>query len=315
MLSFCRLHARCALGWCRQIALLLVLASPAILRAQTATLHLSLLPRDSHGWIQLRGRAFESNAVITIDASSNLVDWRQIAVLHASDFDFLDPASSTLNQRFYRFRVAPITATNDWKNQVANVYEPFARGNGSERWVKFAIATADPTRVLYADANRYTFHYNLVSARMEPFVGISPAEFDQISQFNAQHELVLGTVLYPGTQVREYGIQFVSHDPLPRELVRDLFELVKSTVVPDSFESPVFQAFYVPTFEQLALAQTERDYFASNGIPVTTADRWAGGDLCYSKGWALGTLKFFSATNVPYAYANGQLLPRDILIT
>lgn len=290
-----------------------IIASTCFVAAEG--LRLSLLPRDQHGWIRVQG-GDTTNQLVTLSASSNLLDWQVIAVMHANRFEFADPSTGSLNQRFYKVEAAPINATNDWKNQLAHPFETFnSSGDQTPRWVKFAISLDDPVRVFYADSHRFTFHYDFVTARLEPFIGITPAEFDHISQLNTNRELVLGTVLNPGLRT-EYGIQFVSRETLPREMVRELFELVKSTIVipPDTADGPV-QAFYIPAFEQLAVARENSAYFASNGIPISSAERWLSGNVCYSKGWGLGTLKFFEATNVPAAYAAGRLRPQDILIT
>jgi len=271
-------------------------------------LRLSLLPGNEHGWIRVQGGE-TTNQLITLNASSNLLDWQIIAVSHGSNFTFLDPITPRLSQRFYRFDARPLRTTNDWKNQLQFPSDPFARyQGGAQNWVKFAIPLHDPARVFFADSTRFTFHYDFATARLEPFIGISPEEFERISQRNTNRELVVGSVLYP-YRGNEYGIQFVSHDPLPKELVRDLFELVKSTIT-DAEAQP----FYIPTFEQSAGAQAERAYFESNGISLNSAERWAGGDICYSSGWAIGQLKFFAATNVAGAYADGRLSPNDILI-
>jgi len=296
-----------------------LMGTVSVLFAQSTLdpLKLTLLPHDTNGWIHVHGRAFDSNSLVTVSASSNLVNWQTIAVLHAGSFDFFDPASATLGQRFYRFETDFLRATNDWKNQLSLPYDPFYLGiSGPQQWTKFAILADDPTRVFYADSHRFTFHYDFATARLEPFLGMMPGEFDAVSQFNSNRAVILGTILVPGYPRTEYGIQFVSQDPLSRETIRDLFALVKSTIVPDpTYPDGPVQAFYIPTFEQLAVAQTNAGFFASHGIPVSAVDRWIGGDVCYSGGWALGTLKFFSATNVVAAYADGRLGPADILVT
>ncbi len=293
--------------------MLVIFAVGALVPAQAGeALRLRLLRGEPGGWARVRGDGAGTNQLLTLHASSNLVDWPSIAVLHGDSFEFADPASARLPRRFYRMSAAPLAPTNDWKNQIMCPYEPFALSSDTgEYWVKFAILLPDPTRVFYADAHRYRFHYDFATARLEPLLGISPADLERISFYNQGREVALGTVLFPYYPRDEYGIQFISRDPLPRELVRDLFELVRSTVIGEAG----VRAFYIPTFEQAAATHAEGEFFASNGIPVSSAERWVGGDICYSSGWALGTLKFFSATNVAAAYADGRLRPQDILIT
>ena len=297
----------------RAIAVTFLLAFSAPLLAQP---RLSIESTNEYNWMRVRATDAGENQLLTLHASSNLVDWRSIAAMHGSSFVFADPATLAFRQRFYRLNAAPLTLTNDWKNQIAYPFEPFnGYGGGIGSWVKFAILIDDPTRVFYADSRSFTFHYDFASTRLEGLIGISPADFDRVALHNPDRRVVIGTVLNPGYPRDEFGIQFVSNDPLPRELVRDCFNLVRSTVIPDPFGEPLVQAFYIPTFEQAAAAATEAPYFASNNIALGSVERWVGGDVCYSRGWALGTLKFFSATQVPAAYADGRLRPADILLT
>jgi hypothetical protein len=297
----------------RAIGVTLLLALSAPLLAQP---RLSIESPNEDNWMRVRAEEAGENQLLTLYASSNLVDWRTIALIHGSSFIFADPATPQLRQRFYRLNAAPLTPINDWKNQIAYPYEAFnGSGGGISSWVKFAIPIDDPTRVFYADSRHFTFHYDFASTRLEGLLGISPAEFEEIALHNTGRRIVIGTVLNPGYPRNEYGIQFVSNDPLPRELVRDLFRLVRTTVIPDPFGDPVVTAFYIPTFEQAAAAAVDATYFASNNIPVSSVERWVNGDICYSRGWAMGTLKYFPATQVPAAYSQGALGPADILLT
>ncbi len=63
------------------------------------------------------------------------------------------------------------------------------------------------------------------------------------------------------------------------------------------------------------MARTNAEAFAALGIPVTSLDRWVTVNTCYSAGWALGRLKFFTAADVVAAYSDGRLQPGDILLT
>lgn len=280
------------------------------------------LPRgETNGWWRVEGGA-PNRSVLTLEASPNLNDWTQIAVLHPREansstapasFTFLDPETTDVSQRFYRFSAGPLQSTNNWKNQVNYPLDDFVAGRflgGNEQWIKFAILTNEPTRVFYGSTD-YLFHYDFAAARLPPFHGVSPLEFERQTLYSTNRRALLGTVLYPLSTSAEYGIQFVSQDEIPRETVRNFFELVRSTVV----TRPGLQAVYIPTFEQFASAEANRDYFASNGIIVSTAERWAWGDISYSGGWALGRLVFVAATKVGATYASGQLRPDDILIT
>src|SRR5688572_3011943 len=107
------------------MALFLLSSVPDCAAQVDAPLTVHLLPRDPHGWIRVEGRAFATNAVVAVKASSNLVDWATIAVLHAADFEYVDPGSADVGQRFYRFEVQSLNGTNDWKNQIAVPNDPF----------------------------------------------------------------------------------------------------------------------------------------------------------------------------------------------
>ena len=269
---------------------------------------------QSNGWLRVAGQ-IGSNALVRLEASPDLIRWEEIAVLHGDRFEFSDPVSARMPHRFYRFSTAELTTTNDWKNQISGPLPlPRDEFTGTTDFIKFAILTNDPARVYYADGRRYVFHYEFATRRLPPLVGLDTTEFERISLYNEGRGVILGTVIFPGdefTRFWEYGIQFISRDPLPREVVRNLFELVRSTVVTD----PRVRAFYVPTYEQAAAAETDRDWLESQGILVGSTARWVNGQACYSMGWAIGTLKYFSATNVAAAYADGRLGPQDILLT
>ncbi len=270
---------------------------------------------QSDGWLRVAGQV-GSNALVRLQASPDLIRWEEIAVLHGDRFEFSDPVSVRMPYRFYRFSTAEWTPTNDWKNQISGPFAPRDEFTGTTDFIKFAILTNDPARVYYADGRRYVFHYEFATTRLPPLVGLDTTEFERISLYNEGRGVILGTVIFPGRddgswRFWEYGIQFISRDPLPREVVRDLFELVRSTVVTD----PRVRAYYVPTYEQTAAAETDRDWLESQGVLVGSTARWVNGQACYSMGWAIGTLKYFSATNVAAAYADGRLGPQDILLT
>ena len=143
-------------------------------------------------------------------------------------------------------------------------------------------------------------------------------QFNAVTLYEKGQQAILGTVILPPAAVwpsqplfREYGIQFVRQDPFTREQIRDLFHLVKSRV-----EAPAdVQMFYFPTYEQQATAAANRDWFESQGVPLSSTARWAEGNTCYSQGWAFGRLNYIPAGNIAGAYHNGSLRPGDILLT
>ncbi|MDA1277226.1 MAG: hypothetical protein O2960_24710 [Verrucomicrobia bacterium] len=180
------------------------------------------------------------------------------------------------------------------------------------RWVKFAIVLDEPTRVYFQNSTRHPFHYDFAVQRLEPFVGLTRGAFDAVSLRSSGQRIVLGAVLFPPASVlSEYGIQFVGLDPYPKESVAPWFALVKSAVAGRSD----LEALYLPTFEQSRVAETDRAFYESQGIKLSSVNRWLPGDQTYSQGWALGRLKYFPASDIAQAFAEGRLMPQDILLT
>jgi len=209
------------------------------------------------------------------------------------------------------------------KNEIIFPDEPFEHrfGVGADGmgWIKFTIPK-EPTElgpVTYQDSRTYRLHYEFVSEHLDPFIGISPEEFDRISLYAEGQKLILGTVVtppkgYPVTNaIQELGIQFVRHDPYSREEIAHLFELVKATIVAD----PNVTVYYFPTYEQSDVARRNLAWFAEQGIPVSSSDRWFEGSVIYSRGWAFGRLKQIPSYQIQTAYLKGELLASDILLT
>jgi len=213
-----------------------------------------------------------------------------------------------------------ITPSPFWKNRIVFPNEPF-RAVGltptEPSWVKFTILTSAPTTVYFQDCREYKFHYDFAAEQLDPFLGIGREDYDRISLYAQGQQAILGAVIFDpqgiGTQPQslEYGIQFVRRDAYSREMIRDLFNTVKANV----FTSPGVEVFYFPTFEQMGVAETYRTWFESQGIPISSPARWVVGNIGYSYGWALGTLKFFRGNEIESAYRSGSLLPSDILLT
>ncbi len=212
-----------------------------------------------------------------------------------------------------------------WKNQIAFPYDAFCdRGISKDavKWVKFTILLEpyDPNLVYFQDCSRkqFAFHYSFAAEVLDPFRGMTAQQFNAVTLYEKDQQAILGTVILPPAvvwpsqpQAREYGIQFVRQDPFTRERIRDLFHLVKAHVAAPAD----VQVFYFPTYEQQASAAADRDWFASQGIPLSSTARWARGNTCYSQGWAFGRLNYVPAGNIAAAYHNGSLLPSDILLT
>jgi hypothetical protein len=288
-----------------------------------STPQLSIQPSPEYGWHRIMGTA-EASRVYTIQSSSNLNHWRSIATLidssaslppTNSSFYFLDPASPLLSQRFYRATSSPVTSTNDWKNQISFPLDPFRFTDvtfGQPRWIKFSVVLADPFRVNYQDSRLYVFHYDFAVNRLDPFRGMDREAFNAVSLHRSGQQVLLGAILFPPEiNRREIGIQFVGLDPYPPAQVAEWFKLVRSTIVaaPET-------VLYIPTLEQQSAAESARAFFASNGITVSSSDAWLDtGNQVYSPGWALGTLKFFAASEIRTAFNDGRLSSADILLT
>jgi len=216
-----------------------------------------------------------------------------------------------------------ITPSPYWKNQIVYPNEPFrvvGTSASDPDWVKFTILLVpyDPNIVYFQDSRAYTFHYHFATDLLEPFIGMSPSEYDEVTLYEQGQQAILGAVIMPPTSgyppppaLPEYGIQFVRRDPYSREEIAGLFNVVKGSIIAEAG----VQAFYFPSYEQLATAQANRDWFESEGIPISSTARWAQGNALYSEGWALGELKFFAGAQIEAAYLAGDLLPGDILLT
>ncbi len=185
-------------------------------------------------------------------------------------------------------------------------------------WVKFTIKLDAPNTVYFQDSQLYVFHYDFATAVLPPFIGMNPSEYYDVTLQEFGQQAVLGAVILPSmageppaAAFNEYGIQFIRYDPYTKEEIRDMFNVVKANVLAD----PGVEAFYFPTYEQLVLAEANRDWFEAEGITVSSTARWAEGNACYSEGWALGELKYFAGDQIEAAYLAGNLLPEDILLT
>jgi hypothetical protein len=204
------------------------------------------------------------------------------------------------------------------KDQVTFPDDPFAVQSGVDRpgWVKFVIMTDDASSVIFQNSNVYPFHYDFAVNELEPFAGMSPGEFDDVTLYQEGQLAVLGAVIFPplvgGEHViPEYGIQLVRHDPYAPTEVRDLFNLVRAAVVAGAQVQP----YYFPTYAQQESAEQNQAFLEAEGIYVSSTARWADGNACYSDGWALGELKYFETDQIEAAHLNGDLLAGDILLT
>jgi len=169
-----------------------------------------------------------------------------------------------------------------WRNQITFPDDPFQSWT-SPPYVKFTIITAegyDPNVVYFQDSRKYEYHFDFALENLEPFIGMTIKQFDEVTLHAANQQAILGAVILPPWA-----------DP------------------------PIHTAYYFPTYEQYPLAQQNRDWFGDQGLPIGSTAQWAQGNAGYSGGWALGTVKFFAGSEIRAAYTTGELLPEDILLT
>jgi hypothetical protein len=203
-----------------------------------------------------------------------------------------------------------------WKNQLTLPDEPFQSWT-LPPFVKFTIITKppfDPNVVYFQDSARYKFHYGFALECLEPFIGMTLEQFDAVTLHAANQQAVLGAVILPpwhDPPFLEYGIQLVRLDPYTREETAKYFQLVKDAIVAD----PNVKAYYFATYEQYQVAQQNQAWFESQGIPLGSTAQWTEGNASYADGWALGRLTFVTGARIQNAYAEGELLPEDILLT
>jgi hypothetical protein len=253
-----------------------------------------------------------AGTVLTLEASTNLVQWQSIGTTHDALLEFPDFTSA--GTRYYRAWSAPRFPTNDWKNQILHPDDPFLSWAPQQplAWIKFAILLEDPTRVYYQPGSAYPFHYDFAVARLPGFSGIARSAFDLVSLYRTNQQVVLGAVLVPTSGVSaEFGIQFVGLEPYSPEEVARWFSLVKETV----FNTNRAGVYYIPVYEQSDVARTNRAAFEDLGVQVASLERWIDANHVYASGWAVGRLKFFPAAEISAAFADGRLTPRDVLLT
>ncbi len=312
MSSFCH-HVRCLRNAaCLTMLLSGLLTAPA--NAQPVAPRLEIYrPATSNDRVRLSSPV-QPDSVLTLEASANLNTWTNIATLHDGLFFYPAAGAESFDHRFYRALARARGVDDDWKNQAWFPEEPFRSPSPGEavNWVKFAILLDEPWRVFYQDSTEFPFHYDFATQRLAPFAGMDRASFDAISLHRENQRVVLGALLYPprATFV-EYGVQFIGLDAYTPDEIARWFKLVKATV----YATNGAGAVYMPTFEQSEVARTNAAEFAERGITVASVDRWVAGNHVYAPGWALGRLKFFPASEIDAAFADGRLTPQDILLT
>jgi hypothetical protein len=205
-----------------------------------------------------------------------------------------------------------------WRDYIVFPDDPFKSEVISENdpgWVKFTIILSppyDPNIVYFQDSSIYPFHYQFATEWLEPFIGMNAQDYYNVTLYDANQQAVIGAVIMPAdANIKDYGIQLIRYDAYTKEETAQLFNTVKASIVAE----PDVNTFYFPSYEQLPAAEANSAWLESQGIIISSTARWAKGNACYSPGWALGTLKYYPGNQINQAYADGNLLPEDILLT
>jgi hypothetical protein len=316
---------------CQLICLLSALLNLGFISSvSAAALSFTSANWQPQGGLELRGQV-ESNRLITVLASSDLTQWRTLAVLDQrefavdayqpeavrTNFNYRDSLAAPADHRFYRFALSDFDETSDGKNQLllpndGYASEPPGMDDGQVRWIKFIILREDPTRVFFQDSQKYLLHVDFATNRFPQFYGLSQIQFDRVSLYLTNQQALLGTVLLPPKDgVQEYGVQLSSRDPLPRELVLQCLDAVRNSVLAPAGT----QLLYLPSFEQSEIANANEAFYQAHDIALSTINRWLSGNQVYAQGWALGRLVFVTARGINQAYLDGTLRATDILMT
>jgi hypothetical protein len=283
---------------------------------------LSWLPADEER-VRIEGGAsrvfltqdrMDDGEVHQLEGSADLVSWREAAISNAPFARYgLAPDDGV---SFYRVRSRPADEASDWTNQLGvldgRIFTESGGLPNDPPYAKFTARLDEPGRVYFQDSDRYPFHYDFVRARLPGYQDIGYQDYERISLHPEGQELLVGTVIRPpDPNLTELGIQFTGNEPFPIEDVARWFDTVHSRILaPDGW-----RFFYLPAYEQSATAFDNEAWFAERGIQVDSATRWITENACYSDGWALGRLKFFSAGDIDAAFGDGRLTDRDILVT
>lgn len=129
-------------------------------------------------------------------------------------------------------RLCEAVPSEYWRNTLAFLGDPFVvlATDENPRWVKFTIMTCDPETVYYQNSNHYPFHHGFIATELEPYLGITVEQFEQLAMRADGQELMLGTVLLPSNagwgpgMLAECGIQLIRGGAADR-VAATLFEV------------------------------------------------------------------------------------------
>jgi len=240
-----------------------------------------------------------------------------------------DAAPDTVGPLVWPWPVAPteVPADASWRDRFFFPEDPFAVFTWSEAplppWLKFSVLTADPETLIVQDSNSFAFHFDFARAHLPPFAIATPDSFDQQTLYHVGKVAILGGILFAppapsegglDLRPREIGVQLVAQDPLPTHVAIRMLRLVEGGLdVSDDRNRPTI--FYMPTFEQQASAELDRQAYEAAGFPLSSPARWVNGNVCYAPGWAIGRLVRVAPDAIDAAWAAGSLTSTDILVT
>ena len=256
--------------------------------------------------------------VLVLERSANLSAWEEWARGSDRVIAYGDWSANLGSRAFYRFLTRPVGSEDDWSNQLRPASGAlFTPGSGSGlaaiRFAKFSLLLDQPDRVFFQDSVKWPYHYHFARARLPGYESMSILEYHAQSLYaNASQRMVLGSVLLaPDPQWREVGIEVTGSEAFPASQMVDWVEAVHRRLALENG----WRAFYLPSVEQRATAETHRALFEARGIRVDSLSRWVTANTCYSPGWALGRLVFVPGPEIAAALGDGRLAFGDILVT
>ncbi|MCC6625586.1 MAG: hypothetical protein IT385_30390 [Deltaproteobacteria bacterium] len=273
--------------------------------------------RDTSDALGDDGDATDALGDVAPDAADTLVD-------SADTRETLDTNVATWP---WPAEVIEVPASAHWKGAIGFPDEPFAsQSQGFDRpqprWVKLTVFVGDPTRAYFQDSVTHPFHLDFALHDLPPFAGMDADAFDAATLDNSPGKrAILASVMFaPAVSwggpplAREVGVTLVGHDPYPAIVTSTVLELVRDHLTASDGGAPP-AVFYFPAWEQQAQAAIDAERLAALGFVVSGPERWATGDTCYARGWALGRLVAVPADEIDVAYGDGRLGPDDILLT
>lgn len=207
-------------------------------------------------------------------------------------------------------RALAVEEGSDWSTEL-DVESEFFSQTGSANsgaFVKFHLALSDKDRPVFQNSSTHLFHHDFARARLTDYKNKTLSEYNAVSLFRANRELLLGTVLKKGN---ELAIQFAATDQIEPDLV---VQAITATLA--KLRRPEGTVlYYFPTDAQTVCNNHLQARLSGLGVTIASSSRWASGDECYSNGWSAGRLVRIASDDIDAAFEEGRLLSTDILLT